>query len=177
MFGEGLRNMFGFIANKIYQLKGDFYTWRAKRRLKSYGVALRVNTSCSGLGRNVSVGNHCNFNQMDIKGGGEVSFGDYFHSGFGCLIETQSHNYEGEMIPYDFTFKKYKIHIGNFVWFGDRVIVCGNVTIGEGAIVAAGSVVVKDVPPCAIVGGNPAKIIKYRNIEHFEKLKKAKKFF
>ena len=38
----------------------------------------------------------------------------------------------------------------------------GGVRIGDGAIVAAGSVVTKDVPPCAIVGGNPAKVIKYR---------------
>lgn len=48
--------------------------------------------------------------------------------------------------------------------------VSGNVHIGEGAIVAIGSVVVKDVPRCAIVGGNPAIVIKYRDIEHFEKL-------
>lgn len=48
--------------------------------------------------------------------------------------------------------------------------------IGEGVIVAIGSVVVKDVPPYAIVGGNPAKIIKYRDIEHFEKLKAEKRF-
>lgn len=40
--------------------------------------------------------------------------------------------------------------------------------IGEGAIIAIGSVVVKDVPRCAIVGGNPAKVIKYRDIEKFE---------
>jgi acetyltransferase-like isoleucine patch superfamily enzyme len=50
------------------------------------------------------------------------------------------------------------------------------VHIGEGAIVAIGSVVVKDVPPYAIVGGNPAKVIKYRDIDHFNKLKKEKKF-
>jgi acetyltransferase-like isoleucine patch superfamily enzyme len=169
--------MLGCIANKIYQLKGDYYTWQAKRHLGLYGEGLRVNTPCSGLGKNVSVGCHSNFNQMDIKGNGIVTFGDYFHSGFGCLIETQSHNYEGETIPYDHTFKKYEVHIGDYVWFGDRVLVCGNVTIGEGAIVAAGSVVVKDVPRCAIVGGNPAKVIKYRDIDHFEKLKSEKRFF
>ena len=41
-------------------------------------------------------------------------------------------------------------------------IVMGGVRIGDGAIVAAGAVVTKDVPPCAIVGGNPEKVIKYR---------------
>ena len=163
------------LVDKAVRLKGDFFTWHAKRNLKSYGVALRVNGPCR-LGGNVSVGNHCNFNQMDIKGSGEVTIGDYFHSGYGCLIETQSHNYEGTMIPYDTTFRKYKIVIKDFVWFGDRVLVCGNVTIGEGAIIAAGSVVVKDVPDYAIVGGNPAQVIKYRDIDHFCDLKRKRCF-
>ena len=56
------------------------------------------------------------------------------------------------------------------------MIISGNVHIGEGAIVAIGSVVVKDVPRCAIVGGNPAKVIKYRNTEHFDRLKVEEKF-
>lgn len=53
-------------------------------------------------------------------------------------------------------------HIGNDVWIGAKSIVMDGVTIGDGAIVAAGSVVTKDVPPFAVVGGAPAKIIKYR---------------
>lgn len=52
--------------------------------------------------------------------------------------------------------------IGNDVWIGQNVLLRNGITIGHGAVVAAGSVVVKDVPPYAIVGGNPAKIIKYR---------------
>lgn len=52
--------------------------------------------------------------------------------------------------------------VGNDVWIGDRVIIMGGVKIGDGAIVAAGAVVTKDVPPYAVVGGVPAKIIKYR---------------
>lgn len=52
--------------------------------------------------------------------------------------------------------------IGNDVWIGAKSIVMDGVTIGDGAIVAAGSVVTKDVPPYAIVGGAPAKVIKYR---------------
>lgn len=54
------------------------------------------------------------------------------------------------------------IKIGNDVWIGYRAIIPSNVTIGDGAVIAAGAVVVKDVPPYAIVGGVPAKIIKYR---------------
>lgn len=48
------------------------------------------------------------------------------------------------------------------VWIGESAIICSGVTVGQGAIVAAGAVVTKNVDPYAIVGGNPAKIIKYR---------------
>ena len=47
------------------------------------------------------------------------------------------------------------------VWIGANSIICSGVRIGQGAIVAAGAVVTKDVEPYAIVGGNPAKVIKY----------------
>ena len=163
------------ISDFIYRIKGDYYTWHAKRHIASFGENLRVNRF-SQLGPNVTVCDHCNFNGLSVRGNGKCFFGRYFHSGHNCIIETQSHNYEGDAIPYDNSYRIYEIRIGDFVWFGDNVMVCGNVTIGEGAVIAAGSVVVKDVPSYAIVGGNPAQLIKYRDIEHFEKLKKEGKF-
>ncbi len=54
------------------------------------------------------------------------------------------------------------ITIEDEVWIGTNVIILSGVTIGKGAIIAAGAVVIKDVPPYALVGGNPAHIIKYR---------------
>lgn len=54
------------------------------------------------------------------------------------------------------------VKIGNDVWIGYRAIISNNVVIGDGAVIAAGAVVVKDVPPYAVVGGIPAKVIKYR---------------
>lgn len=54
------------------------------------------------------------------------------------------------------------IILGDDVWIGFRAIIMSGVTIGQGAIVATNAVVTKDVPPYAIVGGNPAKVIKYR---------------
>lgn len=52
--------------------------------------------------------------------------------------------------------------VGNDVWIGARALIMPGVHIGNGAVVAAGSVVTKDVPAYAIVGGNPAKVIRYR---------------
>ena len=60
------------------------------------------------------------------------------------------------------TQNKGDIKIGDDVWIGYNAIILSGVKIGQGAVIAAGAVVVKDVPPYAIVGGNPAKIIKYR---------------
>lgn len=61
-----------------------------------------------------------------------------------------------------FVSDNYGITIGNDVWIGGGVTILEGVCIGDGAIIAAGAVVNKDVPPYAIVGGIPAKIIKYR---------------
>lgn len=58
--------------------------------------------------------------------------------------------------------QKISVEIGNDVWIGARATILEGVTIGDGAVVAAGAIVTKDVPPYAIVGGVPAKIIKYR---------------
>lgn len=54
-------------------------------------------------------------------------------------------------------------------WIGSNAIIMSGITIGKGAIVAAGSIVTKDVPPYAIVGGNPAKIIRYKFSEEMVK--------
>ena len=67
------------------------------------------------------------------------------------------------------------IVIGNDVWVGDGSMILSGVSIGNGAVIAARSVVTKNIPPFAIVGGNPAKIIKYRfdpdEIVRIEKMK------
>jgi len=114
---------------------------------------------------------------MTISGKGTVKIGDNFHSGKECLVMTSIHNYdEGETIPYDKSYITKDVIIRDNVWIGRRVIILSGVTIEEGAIIQAGSVVVKDIPYCAIAGGHPAKVFQYRNIEHYEKLKRQEKF-
>lgn len=123
------------------------------------------------------IGENSSFNGMRISGKGSVRIGKYLHSGMDCRIITDVHNYEGEMIPYDDTDIVKDVIIDDFVWIGTNVLILGGVHIGEGAIVQAGAVVVNDIPPYAIAGGNPAKVFKYRDKEHFLKLKAEGKFF
>lgn len=56
--------------------------------------------------------------------------------------------------------------IGNDVWIGDNVLICGGCSIGDGVIIGAGSVVTKDLEPYGIYAGVPAKLIKERNLIH-----------
>lgn len=151
-------------------------TMLAKKHLKRYGKELRVNFPCT-FTKNTIVENNCNFNGMHVSGKGNVTIGNNFHSGKECFIMSSFHNYDaGEKIPYDSTFISKDVIIGDNVWIGTRVIILAGVNIEEGAIIQAGSVVVNNIPYCAIAGGHPAKVFKYRDIEHYEKLKKEMQF-
>ena len=160
----------------IDKIKKKIYTHICKRVAKSYGNNLKVNGK-SNVTPNTILGNNVNFNGMTIQGSGQVKIGDNFHSGIDCMIITSNHNYNnGKAIPYDDTIISKDVIIEDNVWLGNRVIILSGVSIGEGAIIQAGSVVVSDIEKYAIAGGHPAKTFKYRDIEHYEKLKKEKKF-
>ena len=102
----------------------------------------------------------------------EIIIGDYVQIGWGCtLIDTNSHSLDYHIRRQDLNdhyngrkdwdvVECSAINIQDDVWIGFNSIILKGITIGKGAIVAAGSVVTKDVPAYSVVGGNPAKIIR-----------------
>ena len=78
------------------------------------------------------------------------------------LFSEVNNGTKSSWVKKDLPQEPINIKIGNDVWIGYRAIIPTNVTIGDGAVIAAGAVVVKDVPPYAIVGGVPARVIRYR---------------
>jgi len=168
------------ITTTFYEYYQNFkkkkYNNKVKKVAKIVGNNLKVNGP-SYVTPMTELGNNINFNGIKIQGQGKVIIGDNFHSGVECMLITDIHNYDnGKSIPYDETVISKDIIIKDNVWLGNRVIILAGVIIGEGAIIQAGSVVVNDIPKYGIAGGHPAKIFKYRNKEHYEKLKKEKKF-
>ena len=153
-----------------------YYTALAESTVAACGPGLRVNGR-TRLTRETYLGRNVHMNGLEVWGHGSVRIGDNFHSGPGCLLIAQNHNYDrGEAVPYDASYVPRNITIGDNVWLGARVIILAGVTIGDGAIIQAGSCVVRDVPRCALAGGHPAQVFGYRDIEHYERLVAAGKF-
>lgn len=158
------------------KLVRKYRIWRVKKQCGGYAGRIQVGGH-TVVTKNTFLGDNVNFNGLVINGGGKVIIGDHFHSGPDCLFICQNHNFNGgTKIPYDDTYVQKKITIERCVWLGSRVIVLGGVTIGEGAIIQAGSCVIGDIPPYAIAGGHPARVFSYRDIEHYKKLKSEGKF-
>jgi len=148
------------------------FTFVAIRTLGSYKSKPKVNF----YSRFTKQTHH--FNGMIVRGNANVSIGDNFHSGKEILMINTYHQYDNaDAIPYDTREMIHKdIVIEDNVWIGDRVLILGGVTIGEGAIIQAGSVVAKDIPKYIIAGGHPAVAFSQRDIAQYEKLKKDGRF-
>lgn len=96
---------------------------------------------------------------------GTCTIGKYVMMGTDVVIITRNHAFDRTDIPmmHQGFEEERPVVIGDDVWIGDRVIILPGVHVGEGSIIAAGAVVTHDVPPYAIVGGVPAKVIRMRN--------------
>ena len=123
----------------------------------------------------VTIGNFCSIGPGVIIGPSEHDIYSisthHFHQDrrFGHFLERNEHYETKNLWSEKFRSKKLDVIIKNDVWIGANAIVLSGVTIGNGCIIAAGAVVTKSVPDFAIVGGVPAKVIKYRFSEEERK--------
>lgn len=114
----------------------------------------------------ITIGNHCFFGAfLHITSTNRIVIGDNCLTGKHVTITDNSHGETDikslEMPPLKRVFvSKGPVIIGNNVWIGDKVTILPNVTIGDGCVIAANSVVTKDIPPYSVAAGIPAKIIK-----------------
>jgi len=95
---------------------------------------------------------------------GGVTIGKNVNVSDGVVIITAKHDVNSPKFEASYE----PIIIQDWAWIATNAIILGGVTVGEGAVVAAGAVVTKDVPPYAIVGGNPAQVIGERKKQTFE---------
>lgn len=122
---------------------------------ESFGLFPPFYTDCGKnlhIGKRVFINAGCKFQDQ-----GGITIGDDVLIGHNCVIATLNHAMDpdrrADMIPAP-------VRIGDKVWIGANATILQGVTIGDGAIIAAGAVVNKNVPPRSIVGGVPARIIK-----------------
>lgn len=114
----------------------------------------------------IRIGHHCTFGDYNhISCSNRIEIGDNCLTGKFVTITDNNHGkntFDELYMPPNKrpVFSKGAIIIGSNVWIGDKSTILSGVNIGEGSIIAANSVVTKDVPPYSIVGGIPAKIIK-----------------
>lgn len=115
-----------------------------------------------GRGCGISIGNNSGLGVNSLVRG-PLTIGENVMMGPDVMILTTNHVFDNIDIPMiEQGYEKKYVVIGNDVWIGARVIILPGIIINDGAILAAGSVVTKNVPERAIVGGNPARILKYR---------------
>lgn len=136
------------------ELRGLFSRLTGQPVDESFGLFPPFYTDCGKnihIGKNVFINMGCKFQDQ-----GGIFIDDGALIGHNVVLATLNHAMEperrGDMLPAP-------IHIGKRVWIGANAAVLPGVTIGDGAVVAAGAVVTKDVPANTVVGGVPAKVI------------------
>ena len=148
--------------NKSIKPLKVFRCFIVKNFITSIGTNVNINKRAE-IGYGLSIGSNSGVGRNSILQG-DITIGNGVMIGPQCIIYTRNHAFERTDIP---MFKQgfsnmQPVMINDDVWIGARVTILPGVTIGKGAIIGAGSVVTKDVPEYAVVGGNPAKVIKIR---------------
>lgn len=112
---------------------------------------------------NLTIGNDSSIGSVDLDTRSPIKIGNHVIISNDSRIITTSHNIDSP----EWEHKYYGIEIEDYVWIASHVTILPSCRkIGRGAVIGAGSVVVKDVPPMAVVGGNPAQFIKERKQVH-----------
>ncbi len=132
-----------------------------KEILGSVGEEVYINTPFNfDVGKNIHIGSHflSNYN-LTILDAAQVHIGDYVMIGPNVLISTAGHPLSPKRRRECIAYAE-PISIGNDVWIGGNVTILPGVNIGNNVVVAAGSVVTKDIPDNSLVAGVPARIIR-----------------
>ena len=166
------------------------YRYNSRIFLRSFWNYIYVKTKAAKCGKGFKCGHglpcsvskrtyiddNVGINSCYVMGSGKFCIGKNTAIGPMLVVTTDNHNYKGEALPFDKTVITKDVIIAENCWIGANVTLLPGTKIGEGAIIQAGSVVHGEIPPLAIAGGNPAKVFKYRDKEHYEKLKSENKF-
>lgn len=133
-----------------------------KLMLKSCGKQVNIEQGAI-FSAKTSLGDYSGIG-INARINGTCTIGKYVMMGTDVVVITRNHAFDRTDVPMmEQGFEAERpVVIGDDVWIGDRVVILPGVHVGEGSILAAGAVVTKDVPPYAIVGGVPAKVIKFR---------------
>lgn len=112
---------------------------------------------------------------INSRGGVEIGSGTI--TGPDVMIYSENHIYDStETLPFSENLSLKKVSIGENCWIGARTFICPGVELGEGCVVAGGSVVTKSFPICSVIGGNPARVLKMRDIDLYRKAKLKGKY-
>jgi maltose O-acetyltransferase len=137
-------------------------SWLVRNFILKAGKNIRVKYNAD-ISPNIKVGNNSELGTRCMIHS-NVTIGSDVIMGPDVKIYSRNHKFDSLEKPIGLQGKEYLTTIiGNDVWIAANCVITAGVTIGDHVIVAAGSVVTNDIPNYAIVGGVPAKIIKYRN--------------
>jgi acetyltransferase-like isoleucine patch superfamily enzyme len=157
-----------FIKQVLYLFAYYVVNYVIGRRKAAIGKKSKIHpTVILRQGERIKIGCHCLINHNNVlqagKLKGEIRIGDHVHTGANVMMFAFNHGTEKNGIPtIEQDYLDGDIVIEDDVWIGAGSVILAGVHIGKGAVVAANAVVNKDVPDYAIVGGVPAKVIKFR---------------